>query len=133
ANLLYGNDGNDTLEGRGGQDTVSGDFGDDLIYGDGDGDILDGGAGTDTLSYQHVAGPVTVDLGATQASIAGLIVPVPGSAPDTIVMTDVPSLGGRGRSSFENLIGSNAADTLTGDIGDNRIEGRDGNDNIAGD
>jgi len=120
ANLLWGNDGNDTIEGRGGKDEVNGGAGDDLIYGDADGDILDGSAGIDTLSYQHVGGPVAVDLGA------------PGAAPDSIKMAIVPNAGGRGLSSFENLIGTNSGDILIGDIGYNRIEGRDGNDGING-
>ncbi len=133
-NQLYGADGNDILEGRGGRDIVSGDYGDDLIYGGGDGDTLDGGAGTDTLSYQHVGGPVTVDLGASQINLPPFgTVQNTAAGPDTIVMVEVPEAGGRGRSTFENLIGSNSGDRLTGDIGNNRIEGRDGADIINGD
>ncbi len=133
ANLLFGNDGDDTLEGRGGRDTVSGDYGNDLIYSNADGDTLDGGAGHDTLSYVNSGVAVAVDLGASQKNVGGVISFVPGAAPDSIVMVDVPGVGGRGRSSFEDLIGTGFSDTLVGDIGDNRIEGRSGDDVVEGD
>lgn len=133
ANILFGNDGNDVLEGRGGIDEVGGGFGNDLIYGGADGDTLDGGAGVDTLSYEHVGGPVTVDLGGSQLKFLGLTVFVPGAAPDNIVMERPLEGGARGRSTFENLVGSNAGDLLAGDIGDNLIKGLDGDDFINGD
>lgn len=133
-NVIDGSNGNDVLEGRGGQDTVTGGFGDDLIFGGADGDTLDGGPGTDTLSYEKVGVAVTVDLGRTQDISGGTPVFVAGSSPDKIVMA-TPNANGspRGYSSFTNLIGSNLGDTLTGDVADNRIEGRDGNDVIHGD
>jgi Ca2+-binding RTX toxin-like protein len=133
-NVIDGNNGNDVLEGHGGQDIVTGGFGDDLVYGGADGDLLDGGPGTDTLSYEKVVGPVTVDLGRTQDAPGGTPVFVPGSGPDRIVMA-MPNANGapRGYSSFTNLIGSNAGDNFTGDVANNRIEGRDGNDVVNGD
>lgn len=133
-NVIDGSNGNDVLEGRGGEDIVTGGFGDDLIHGGADGDTLDAGPGNDTLSYEKVAASVTVDLGRTQDASGGTPVFVPGSAPDKIVMA-TPNANGspRGYSSFTNLIGSNFGDTLTGDVADNRIEGRDGNDIVNGD
>ena len=132
-NILTGNFGDDTLEGRGGQDIIHGDFGNDLVFGGADGDTLDGGAGIDTLSYVHVAVSVIVDLGASQEQTFFGPVFIPGASPDNIVM-ETPIQGGvRGRSTFENLFGSNAADVLIGDIGDNLINGLDGADVINGD
>lgn len=127
-NRLDGADGNDLLDGRGGADTLSGSGGNDRIFGGNDGDLLDGGDGYDTLSYQNVAGPVTVDLG------NGTTGPGSGGRSDQVVLaiSDVNG-SGRGYSSFEALIGSEVGDSLKGDLGDNRIEGRGGADVINGD
>ncbi len=127
-NRLDGADGNDFLEGRGGADTVSGSAGNDLVLGGYDGDLLDGGDGYDTLSYQNVAGPVTVDLG------NGTTGPGASGRSDQVLLAVANVNGsGRGYSSFEALTGSEAGDSLTGDLGDNRIEGRGGADLINGD
>ena len=134
-NMLVGNDGNDTIDGREGQDTVLAGFGDDLVYGGAEGDILDGGPGNDTLSYAHLLGPVTVNLGTTQVQSQTGVIDNPNAA-DKIVMETPATLAfliiQPGRSTFENLIGTGASDTLTGDIGNNRIEGRGGDDVIDG-
>lgn len=75
--------------------------------------IMDGGDGRDTVSYVLSKGGVTVSLGLTTAQNTI------GSGYDTI-------------SNFENLTGSNYADTLSGDIVANTLIGNGGNDNIYG-
>lgn len=94
--------GNDTVLGGGGNDTICGGDGDDVIVGGAGADRLDGGAGTDRVSY----------AGATAAVTASLA-------------TNTPS-GGAGAdvlSTFENILGSSYADTLTGGTGANVIDG----------
>ena len=89
-----------------------------------EGDVLDGGAGSDTASYASSDAGVTVDL-----------------SDKTDDATDDPSTtnkqsGGHATDDtlirIENLRGSAYADTLTGDDGDNVIEGLGGADVLAG-
>ena len=123
ANTLTGLDGNDFLIGLGGNDIIFGGTGiDSLTGGDGEdyleggtgADALDGGLGTDTVAYRSSIGGVTVNLTAGTASGGD-------AAGDTLVA-----------GSFENIDGSDAADTLTGTAGANTINGFAGNDVIEG-
>jgi Ca2+-binding RTX toxin-like protein len=105
ADTLTADNNGDQLSGMGGNDT--------LVSGSGD-DTLDGGPGTDAASYAAATAAVTVSLalqGAAQATGAG------GS--DTL-------------TNIENLIGSNFADVLTGDGGNNSLAGGGGNDTLYG-
>ncbi|WP_135507144.1 beta strand repeat-containing protein [Roseovarius aestuariivivens] len=112
ANSLEGGNGNDTLFGDAGQDTILGGNDNDLIEG-GDGpDLLDGGLGVNTLSYESSTFAVEVNL---QTGFAGF----GDAAGDTI-------------SNFDNLVGSEEADLLAGDSGNNSIEGLGGNDTLRG-
>lgn len=115
--------GDDVLSGGAGLDTLVGGAGDDVIEGGAGGDTLDGGADRlsdnipgsergDTLRYAGSDAAISVNLqtGAAQGGHA---------QGDTI-------------TGFENLIGSNLADALTGDDRDNRIAGLAGGDAIVG-
>ncbi len=93
-------------------DTLTGDASDNVLEGGAGADSLDGGDGADTASYLGSTAAVTVDLGAGTASGGD-------ATGDTF-------------TSIENLTGSAHADTLTGDSGDNRIEGAGGADVMAG-
>ena len=92
---LSGGDGNDMLFGQEGNDTLEGGAGNDT---------LDGGAGTDTASYENATLGVNVSLrqqGVAQSTNLGL---------DTL-------------ESIENLTGGAFADRLSGDSGDNVLDG----------
>ena len=89
--------------GHGGTDTLEGGQGSDT---------LDGGGGTDTLSYASSNAGVTVDLAAGTASGGD-------AQGDTF-------------TNFENLTGSEYADTLSGDSGDNVLIGGGGDDTLSG-
>ena len=127
-------------DGRGGQDTlvnidaVNGGSGNDVLTGgssssqiiaaghfeqfdggSGD-DTIDGGEGTDRVNYSGITGSVTVVLG------EGVN---PGSASGGNAGIDV-------LYNIEQIRGSNYADTLTGNTGDNAFEGLGGNDTIHG-
>ena len=86
---------------------------DDTLEGNGGNNVLVGGAGIDTISYEHAASGVAVSLATTSAQNTG------GAGNDTV-------------SGFENLIGSDFSDVLTGSAAVNVIDGGDGNDVIRG-
>ncbi len=109
---ITGTASNDTLTGDGSANVLTGGKGDDMLVGLAGADTLWGEAGNDTLSYASSDAAVSVDLLARTASGGH-------AAGDTI--------GG-----FENLIGSEHADTLTGGDLPNVIEGGDGGDTLDG-
>jgi Ca2+-binding RTX toxin-like protein len=148
---LIGDSGNNVLGGEQGNDSLVGGAGDDALYGDGafgvdthgvggsgpitfysdittifvggvggddtlegglGNDMLDGGGGNDTASYAHASGGVTVTLTATGGSSTGA------DGNDTLV-------------SIENVTGSDFNDTLTGNAGDNVLDGGAGTDTVS--
>ncbi len=114
ANILSGGPGNDTLSGGKGDDQLRGGPGDDALSpGEGATELADGGEGSrDVLSAADVAGPVSYSLdGVSNDGAAGQTVAISG---------------------IEDLTGSPAGDTLTGDAGFNHLYGLDGNDVIDG-
>ena len=110
-NLLAGGGGNDALAGGAGSDTLTGGAGDDTLHGGAGDDTLVGGAGIDTADYGGAASGVNVDLAAGTAS--------GGAGNDTL-------------SEIENVAGSDHADTLSGDAGDNVLTGGAGDDTLIG-
>ena len=131
--VLIGFGGRDKLYGEGGIDILVGDgvspeagpgeeaYGPDELYGGADEDSLEGGPGadhidggasnSDSTNYNHSARRVVVDL-----------------------KRDIAT-GGEGRDKLvgiEDIQGSDLADELIGDGGDNDIDGRKGNDLIDG-
>jgi serralysin len=111
ADTLNGDAGNDFMKGGAGADTLNGGADNDTLKGGGGADALNGGAGSDTADYSDMTGPVTVNLGtgATGGDAAG----------DTF-------------NSIENLTGTAAGDTLTGDGNANILTGGDGGDILNG-
>lgn len=106
--IINGGAGDDDLEGQDGNDLIEGNEGADTLNG---GDNLAAG---DTLSYRNSADGVTVSMLLTTAQVSG------GDASGDII------------SNFENLLGSNGDDILTGDGDVNTINGFSGNDTIDG-
>ena len=110
---LDGFGGDDLLQGKQGADTLNGGDGDDtLTGGDGD-DLVSGAAGFDYAGYSDAAAGVVVSLAASGPQATG------GAGFDTL-------------QAIEGLIGSNFADTLTGDATDNRLLGGHGADTLNG-
>jgi Ca2+-binding RTX toxin-like protein len=109
---LNGFAGNDVIRGRAGNDILNGGDGNDTIIGGVGADTLIGGAGIDTLSYVGSPSGVTVNL-ATNAATGG-------DATGDVI------------SGFENLIGSDHNDTLTGSATANEITGGAGDDTMNG-
>ena len=89
------------------------DPGDDRLDGGAGADAMDGGAGSDTAYYSDSAAAVTVDLSSSGAQSGGH------AQGDTL-------------SNIENIVGSDHADTLTGDPSDNILRGGAGADTLDG-
>ena len=117
-----------TVQGGAGGDTVNasglasthgisftGDAGNDTFVSSnaGGNDTFDGGANTDTIDFSHVTlNGVTVNLGTTTAQTTG-------AGLDTI-------------RNVENVVGTAAADTITGNDSDNVLSGGGGADTLKG-
>lgn len=112
-NIITGSDLAQRFNGNDGDDTIFGNGGDDTIEGGNGNDALDGGAGIDTVSYETAATAVTVSLAIT-------------------AQQDTLSAGLDTLSNFENLIGSDFNDTLTGNAGANVLMGGARNDVLDG-
>ncbi|BCW88353.1 hypothetical protein sos41_14920 [Alphaproteobacteria bacterium SO-S41] len=110
--LLGGNDVQNTIQGGLGNDYLYGAGGDDLLDGGVGADVLEGQAGYDYAVYASAAAGVTVFLG-------GAVFNTGEAAGDTY-------------NSIEGVFGSNQADLIAGDEGDNTIFGVGGNDLLFG-
>ena len=121
-------------------DTITGGYGDDTIEGMGGDDVLAGGngGGTDTVSYAHAAGAVTVDLqtgtatGAEGNDLLSGFSGVIGSAyGDHLTAANAGSVltGGAGA---DTLIGGAGNDTLSGSSAADSVDGGGGNDSLDG-
>ena len=113
---LIGGLGGDTLHGDSLSNYIDGADGDDLIDGgEGNDTLIGGNNGTagDTVSYITAGSAVTVNLDLTTVQNTG------GGGGDTL-------------SGFENLIGSEWSDILTGTGGNNLINAGAGDDTIVG-
>ncbi len=123
-NTLTGTPDFDTINGFGGADIIDGAGGSDFIIGGTGADTLSGGDGIDALDYRTTNnGGVTVNL-TTLASSGG-------DAQGDVIADD-----------FENIFGSDFADTLTGNavanqfyagVGDDTLSGMAGDDTLSGD
>ncbi|MFD1808608.1 calcium-binding protein [Gemmobacter lanyuensis] len=113
ANLLAGRAGDDLLTGSGGNDSLQGEAGNDTLVGGYGNDLMDGGEGRDTASYAGATTAVNLNLAVTTGQALGV-------------------LGSDRLAGIENLVGGNAADSLTGSTGDNQLEGGAGADTLLG-
>lgn len=118
---IYGGWGDDTLSGGKGNDALYGGLANDVLNGDKGHDLLDGGLGADTLN-----GGKGNDTASYTDSNAGVKVSLEtGLATGGYAEGDV-------LQDIENLIGSDAGDTLSGDSGKNILTGGAGDDILAG-
>lgn len=145
---IYGDYGNDILYGGAGQDSINGGEDNDAIHGDDDGDILSGDAGDDSLygdlgddTIDGGAGDDWIEGGAGADSLYGGegydTLSYENSSTGVIVALDYQSvsLGDAANDSiggFEAVRGSYYADTITGDNGNNVLDGAQGADTIEG-
>ena len=100
-------------------DTLIGNVFNNIIAGLNGADIIDGGGGNDWVDYSASGEGVTVDLSAAKDS-------------DGYVTTTGGHAEGDRLKNIENIKGSSNDDILTGDDGDNEIEGGAGFDFLTG-
>ena len=139
---LRGGDGHDTLIGDPGSDHLYGEDGNDMLMGQNQNDSLDGGDGDDTLGggvgADTLVGGDGVDTVSYDSSTYGTIPAVlpAGVTVDLSPRTGQTASGGHAEgdkiSKFENVIGSEYGDALTGDSGPNELKGLGGNDTLTG-
>jgi Ca2+-binding RTX toxin-like protein len=108
--VICGGDGNDTIKGLEGNDLLRGEGGTDQLYGGAGDDTLDGGLGTDVANFSGSSATVTASLTDNGAT---------GEGSDAL-------------ANIENLVGSPAADMLTGSNANNSLNGGSGADTIFG-
>jgi hypothetical protein len=132
---LEGGDGNDRLTGGTDTDGLYGEAGDDVLAGGGAADILDPGPGTDDVSgaggrdqIRGVSDGDRIDGGADLDGIdfstrtAGVVVDLAAGA----------GPGGARLTSIEDVIGTAAADRISGSSAVNLLDSRGGRDELAG-
>lgn len=140
ADLLVGNDSNNTLAGFGGNDQIfSGGGNDYLLGGDGNdiisggvgADYSNGGTGTNTLHYYSSTAGVSVNLSANSAS--------GGDAQGDTILNFQNIYGSNtgndllvGNAAANTLMGYGGDDQLFGGYGGDYIRGGDGNDTVSG-
>ncbi len=113
SDTIIGDDGANQIVAGNGADTVNAGGGNDYVEGGSGANTLNGGAGIDTAAFSGTHG-VTASL-------------AQGEAYRTASPSRKTTL-----SSFENIVGSNAADTLEGDGNNNILQGGQGEDILRG-
>jgi Ca2+-binding RTX toxin-like protein len=132
ADELLGGDGNDRLDGGAGTDGLDGGSGNDVLIGGTGTDLMAGGEGDDILiggaSADGLDGGLGgYDIASYETSTVGLVIDMSGLNPN--------SLGDARGDTFtdiEEVRGTNLADQIVGDILNNVLSGRGGNDSIDG-
>ena len=109
--MLTGNSGDDNLN------SIKAGAGNDRVAGLGPNDTFDGGDGVDTITFAGVANPVTLTLAA--ANVTSNVTTTGNAASGKIL-------------NFENVIGTDANDVITGNLADNVIFGGVGDDTLDG-
>ncbi|MBN1124693.1 MAG: hypothetical protein JXA82_06785 [Sedimentisphaerales bacterium] len=119
---IFGNSGNDILSGGRGRSFLAGGFGNDTYIFD-----TDFALGMDTLIEVKSGGTDTLDF---SKSSAGVVIDLGRSSSQRVHKNLSLILGSS--TVFENVIGTDAVDRISGNGLNNRLEGRGGNDSIYG-
>lgn len=115
---IIGSSANDTIIGAAGNDSLTGGLANDVIRGGVGTNTLDGGAGADTLDLSDLTTAVSVTLNTTGGG--------------SFTTGNAGTLTTDTFSNFENVVGGTAADTLSGNAGDNVLTGGAGADVLKG-
>jgi Ca2+-binding RTX toxin-like protein len=123
ADSLEGTEAADTINGLAGNDTLNGGDGDDRLNGGADADSMAGGAGDDLYLTDsgHDAIVETADAG-TDTILAFLNCAIPANVERLVLAGSDPLIA----------TGSDAGETLIGNVGNNRLTGLGGNDQLMG-
>lgn len=129
-NTLQGLDGDDIIAAGAHNDRLLGGAGSDTLYGEQGFDILDGGTGNDTMIGGTGYDTYYVD------SAADVVEEYAGEGRDTVNATVSHTLASNveilNLVAGQNGTGNNLANIITGNAGDNNLNGGDGNDTLIG-
>jgi trimeric autotransporter adhesin len=128
SSTLEGWGGNDVLDGRGGRDLIFGGDGDDRLDGGTGIDYLSGGQGGDWF-YVDNAGDAVVELAGQGAD--RVIASATWAASATAEVETILTANAAGTEAIW-LTGSDTANAVIGNAGDNRLFGQGGNDQLSG-
>ena len=139
--MVYRDDGDDTLDGGAGNDTLDGGTGNDMLFGGDDNDMLfggadndyidggsgaddmDGGTGNDTYVVDDINDTVTEKAEEGDDTVFAFVSFALGQA--------VENLSLDGRASIDG-VGNGLSNRIIGNVGDNKLEGLGGDDVIRG-
>ena len=132
--LITGSTHNDSLNGNGGNDNLNGGEGNDFLNGGEGGDRMSGGGGIDQVSYADrlIGVNITLDGVAndgTPARAATATEPARPAEGDNVIGDVEKLLGSRGN---DRIIANDAANTISGNLGNDYIDARGGNDVVEG-
>ena len=133
----YGGNFADTIFGGAGDDTLFGGAGDDIFYAGPGNDWMNGGAGSDTLDFSGADSGLYIDLRvATQTgygtdNISGFENIIGSNLDDILTGNDLAN-DLTASEGADQLYGLAGADTLRGGNGDDYINAGDGNDTVFG-
>jgi len=136
ADVINGSDDSEFLSGQAGVDTVRGFGGNDFLNGGPDADTIVGGDDNDSMRGGFGAPAADVFLGGDGTD--GVVYDDrPDASPLSLTLNDTADDGVAGendniRQDVENVDGGPGDDTIVGDLEDNLLQGRDGNDDISG-
>lgn len=122
ADILTGDNGNNSFYGLAGNDHLIGLFGNDFFVGGEGADTIEGGGGFDTVSYADYAGSGSIDVDL----VAGTVKDAWGTI-DTI--SGIESVCGTGNA--DKFLGSDADETFQGMGGGDTIDGGGGLDTVS--
>jgi Ca2+-binding RTX toxin-like protein len=128
-----GNDLANAITGAGGNDTLSGGKGDDVLNGGGGIDKMTGGDGNDTFFVDNLKDSIVeAGFGGTDTVVSTLSIDLGAGTFATSELENVTLIGSAanatGTAGKNALIGNDAANTLDGAAGDDRMAGGKGND-----
>jgi Ca2+-binding RTX toxin-like protein len=121
--FINGTAGNDILPGLGGHDTITGGAGDDTLDGGTNSDTLFGGLGNDTYVVDHIGDVVAENTGEGIDTINTTI--------DLVLSPNVENLVLLGSGDLQGY-GNSLVNTLTGNAGNNLLNGFGGADTMIG-
>lgn len=117
--ILYGSNLANRIDGNDGDDSIYGLDGNDYLLGGKGNNYIDGGNGIDTISYEGQESFGNVGVVVQLIEQYGTHSDINSNFQDTLI-------------NIENVIGTNAADYIYGNMYDNRLEGRGYNDYLFG-